>query len=124
MAIQFDHFVAQYAKAYDAYDAERIAGFVASPCLFLRQDRAVVLESAAKTREFLATTLGAYHDAGCANFGAALVEGRQVGTRSAVVAVDWNMTNAEGTTVMRFRTTYNLVHDAGHWKINVITRHD
>ena len=119
-----DEFVTHYAKAYETYDAERIAAFFFCPCVFLRQDTVVLLDSPAKIREFLGAALRSYRDNGCRHFAAKLLEGRRLGTRFALVDVGWNMTSDEGKSVMRFQTTYNVVDDTGRWKVYAITRHD
>ena len=124
MTTRVDEFVTQYAKAYEAYDDERIAEFFFCPCVFLRQDTVVVLDTPAKIRDFLGTALRSYRDNGCTKFVARLLESRRLGTRFALVDVGWTMTSAEGKTVMQFQTTYNVVDDTGRWKIYVITRHD
>ena len=119
-----DEFVTQYAKAYEAYDAERIAEFFFCPCVFLRQDTAVLLDTPAKIRDFLGTALLSYRVNGCTNFVAKLLEGRRLGTRFALVDLGWTMTSTGGKMVMQFQTTYNVVDDTGRWKIYAITRHD
>lgn len=124
MANGFDEFVAQYAKAYEAYDGQRIAEFFFCPCIFLRQDTVILLDTPAKTHEFLAAGLRSYRDTGCVNFIARPLETRRLGARFGLVDVGWIMTSADGTAAMQFQTTYNVVDDIGRWKIYTITRHD
>ena len=124
MAAGFDEFVAQYAKAYEAYDQERIAEFFFCPCVFLRQDTVVLLDTPAKICEFLATGLRSYRDSGCVNFIARPLEARRLGARFGLVDIGWTMTSADGKTAMQFQTTYNVVDDHGRWRIYAITRHD
>jgi hypothetical protein len=124
MATVFDEFVAQYAKAYEMYDRERVAGFFFCPCVFLRQDTVVLLDTPAGIREFLATGLSAYRDSGCVNFIARPLEARRLGARFGLVDVGWTMTSADGNIAMQFETTYNVIDDGGRWRVYAITRHD
>jgi hypothetical protein len=120
----FDEFVTQYAKAYEAYDSDRVAEFFFCPSVFLRQDAVVVLDTPAKIREFLATALCSYRQNGCVNFIAKPLESRRLGARFGLVDVGWTMTTADGNTAMSFQTTYNVIDDRERWKIYAITRHD
>ncbi len=53
MTTRLDEFVTEYAKAYEAYDGEQIAEFLFCPCVFLRQDMVVLLDTPTKIRDFL-----------------------------------------------------------------------
>ena len=121
-----DEFVANYAKAYVCEDARiaEIIEFFFCPCMFLRQDTVVLLDTPTKIRDFFAASVRSFRDSGCMNSVGRLVEGRRIGPRFALVDVAWTMTTTQGTPVMQFQTTYNLIADAGRWKIYAITRHD
>jgi hypothetical protein len=81
LATDFDEFVAQYAKAYEAYDRERITEFIFCPCIFLRQGTVALLDTPTKITEFLETAFSSYRDSGCVTFIARPLEARRLGAR-------------------------------------------
>ena len=124
MTTDHHEFFAQYAKAYDDYDGERVASFFFCPCLVVRHGTVTLLDTPIKICDFLGTALRMYRDNGCVNFVVARLERRLLGPLSALVDVGWIMTSADGKVVMNFDTTYNLFNDNGRWKIVALTRHD
>ena len=117
-------FLAAYARAYETYEPAQVAQFIHCPCVFFLKDECVLLDSPEKIAEFMRSGLKNYRANGCMRFKAQLLGEKLIGPRFAVIDVEWSPESASGERTMHFSTTYNLVRNAGSWKVALITRHD
>ena len=124
MANELQDFLANYAKAYQSYDRDRVAELFSIPCIFYLKNETTLLENQDRLESFLDSGLRAYREHGCVHFNASLLSGRRIGPRFALIDVEWSPTDADGKRAMHFQTTYNLVKETSGWKVAVITRHD
>jgi hypothetical protein len=121
---ELSDFLTAYAKSYESYDPAKVAEFIHCPCIFFLKGEFVLLDSPEKILDFMRAGLEAYRGNDCEHFRAELIGERKVGPRFAIIDVEWAPENASGQRTMHFSTTYNLVREAGAWKVALITRHD
>lgn len=124
MSADLREFFADYCKAYDDYDAERIASFFHCPMLTVRQGKVILLETPEEILDFFSKLLDWYREIKYTKGVISAFEARPLGPNGAIVHILWSPTRADGTVISRFPQTYNLVSVDGQWKIFVSSRHE
>lgn len=118
-------FFRQYAKAFEAYDAEAIAVSYVTPCLFVRDGQTTAAATPAAILESVRALLDLHRawDVQKARVGVVTVLEREA--THALARVDWTLGRAKSRMRWRFATTYTLVPDDEHgWRIASAITHD
>jgi uncharacterized NTF2-like protein DUF6841 len=116
-------FFAEYAARYMASDVDAISAVYEAPLLAVREGRAIHLPDRTAVREHLAELMNAYAAAGAARADVAELDVLPLGTSSAIATVRWEVLDAAGTLLRDFRSTYQLLHTDGGWRILSYTNH-
>lgn len=115
---------ADYARAFLAFDAERIASFYHVPCLLVSSQGVAWFESRKAVTDNM-TALCEYHrHEGLHSPRIVRLRVTVLGPANALTTVDWQMGNAAGNAGVAFTNTYNLTYLDDSWKILVSTTHD
>lgn len=116
-------FPEEYFRAYaDAYlkggGSALFADLYHSPSINVRGDGSVhCLRTPAETRQFFQAVADANYRDGCRNWRFRNVEVQQLGARSALVTVDWEMLREDGSVIRAWRHSYHLIRVDGGWRI-------
>jgi hypothetical protein len=124
LAADLTRFFADYAAAYDAFDATAIADRFAVPSYILHSDRAAAAFTARETlvaNMERVNDLNRAHDYGRAETGALAITA--FAPTLAQVTVPWTIRTRAGAILWQFTCTYNLAKGADGWKILVCTNH-
>ena len=123
-AEQVTDYFSRYAEAFDAFDAEAIAGFYHVPCMLVRPGSVVAFSTADEVIANMHALVSFYRSRGYrrASFG---------GVRSVVLddglvlaTVPWTIHLGEPGALEAFRNTYELIDLHGKWGIIVSTMHE
>lgn len=123
MADPLETWFLDYAREFDAFDAEAIAARLHCPCLMVSRDGVVPLT----TREAILANMRAvmaHHRA--EGYGHAAVTELQVDRQAptlAIARVRWNVLDSQGAPLWDWWTSYNLVDLGEGWKVLVATTH-
>lgn len=117
-------FFADYARAFEAYDAEAIAAVFAVPCLFVRDRTTEVRDSEAGLRESVEALLGLHRAWDVQKARPADVHVLEATEGHAVVRVDWRLGRKRTRIRWVFSTTYALVPAGDDWRIASAITHD
>jgi len=123
MADPFESFFADYAAAFNSFDAEALASFFHCPCMFANQEAIVVLSDRAAIHANMRALIE-YHRS--QHFERASVLGlraEQQASNLAVVLVRWHVADPSGATLWEWSNSYNLCDLGEGWKIHVSTTH-
>lgn len=105
-------FLHSYVAAFNACNGVAIASHYACPSLSLRGDgTCTLLESREVAAPLFTTMAKAYADLGCVDWQAENVEIHPVGSKCALVSVDWTMLRSDGSAIRTWRHSYNLLAD-------------
>ena len=117
-------FFKRYAKAFEAFDTDAIAGRFATPCLFVRDG----VTEAATTPEAVAASveaLLALHRAwDVQRVRVAEITLLQHGPHHTIARVDWALGRRGSRMRWTYATTYTLVPAGDDWHIAVAVTHD
>jgi hypothetical protein len=105
-------------------DGGRVSRFYGEPCLTLRADGSFhVLSTGDEVATFFQQVIDTYLELGMDDFAIHDFTALPLGSRSALVTLDWDARKADGTQIRRWRQSYNLIEMAGGWKIALSTFH-
>jgi len=124
MADPFEIYFADYAAAYNAFDADAVASFFHCPCMFANREAIVVLSSRATIHANMRGLLD-YHRR--KNFECASVlrlRAEQQASGLAIVHVRWSVADKSGAALWEWSNSYNLCDLGDGWKIHVSTTHE
>lgn len=108
-------FLHSYVAAFNACNGVAIAMHYACPSLSLRGDGAcTLLESRELAAPHFTTMAKAYADQGCVDWRAENVDIHPVGSKCALVSVDWTMLRSDGSAIRTWRHSYNLLANGTH----------
>ena len=122
MADPFDRYFRDYAAAFDAFDAERIAAFFHRPLLLVGPAGVVEIAETA-IPAYTHGLLEHHRESGYARAEVRDIEARQPAPNLAIATVHWQVFREDDTKLWDWWNTYNLFEDAGGWKILVATTH-
>ncbi len=115
-------FLRSYIAAFNACDGAAIAAHYAYPSLSLRGDGVLSLLSTREQAEpFFASMASTYAGQGCVDWRADKVTVGRIGSRSALVTVDWSMLRADGLALRSWTHSYNLLADGERLLIMLAT---
>lgn len=123
MASPFVKILEEYAEAFDAFDAERIATYYHCPCLMVTEGLVAPLMTEDAILENMRGLLD-HHRA--QNVGRAEVSDLHVEHLAkglAIVRAHWHIHDREDAPLWSWLNTYNLVDHGSGWKILVSTTH-
>jgi len=116
-------FLLDYASAFDAFDAERIAACFHCPCLMVDRAAVAPLET---PEAILANTRAIFEQHRAIGYARAEVSELETTLQAgnlAIARVRWRVFREDGSLLWDWRNTYNLVAEAGTWRILVATTH-
>jgi hypothetical protein len=117
-------FLKEYADAFTAIDGARIARLYHTPCVTVRGDGSIhSFQSESELRAFFEPLADAYHRDGCCGWNYENLEVCTLGARSALVTMDWQMQRQDGSTIRRWKQSYNFVTVDGRLRILASTFH-
>lgn len=123
MADPFETWFLDYARDFDAFDAEAIAARFHCPCMLVSRDGVVPLT----TRDAILANMRAvmaHHRA--EGYGQATVTELRVDRQApslAIARVRWNVVDPEGAPLWDWWTSYNLADLGEGWTVLVATTH-
>ena len=123
MAEPFEAFFRAYARAFDDFDAERIASFYACPCMLVDQEVVVCLDSDTAILKNMRALVDAYRSQG---YGRATVHDLRVDRQAenlATARVRWRIRDRGDVLLSTWLNSYNMRDDGRGWKILVSTVH-
>lgn len=113
-----------YARAFEARDGARIAGFYSVPCMSVRADGSLhAYRSRAEVEAFFKGVADAYHGEGMRHSEAKDLQVVPVGSQSVLATVDWFIYREDRSLIRPWRQSYNLVRADGDWRILLSTFH-
>ena len=124
MAHNFDDYFSAYAKAYDDFDAQRLAAFFYVPTLMVKTGSVTALVTQDTLSHYLENLVESYRQHGYYKGTIASIEATQWGTWSALVTVHWIIKRNDASILCDLDSSYNLFKVAENWKILATTNHD
>lgn len=116
-------FPEEYFRAYDAAyfrsgGSALFADLYHLPSINVRGDGSVhCLKTPDETRQFFQAVADNNHRDGCRSWRSRNLDVRQLGGRSALVTVDWEMLREDGSTIRGWRHSYHLIRAEPGWRI-------
>jgi len=118
-------FFERYAEAFEAYDADTVAGCFVMPCLFVRNGATEAVATRAGVVASVRELLALHRAWDVQTIAPAAVVVLEDGPRHALVRVDWRLGRTRSKMSWSFATTYALVPDAEtDWRIAAALTHD
>ncbi|MEM1055498.1 MAG: nuclear transport factor 2 family protein [Bacteroidota bacterium] len=111
-------FLDRYADAYAALDVQALAEMYAMPCLFIGSGQTASFETPRELLRHLGYVAERRREEGVGAAVATRVQAMAEGGGQTVVLVHWILERT-GTSPLRFRSLYHLVHADGSWRIAV-----
>ena len=111
-------FLDRYADAYAALDVHALAEMYAMPCLFVGSGETASFDTPHELLRHLGYVAERRREDGIGAAVATRVQTMADGGGQTVVLVNWLLERI-GTTPLRFRSLYHLVHADGIWRIAV-----
>jgi hypothetical protein len=101
----FDRFVKEFAS----FDGKRVADLFVTPVVALRSDGSLIgLPNRDDVVHYYQTALDKYHSDGCRSCQWSELSVTQMGVRSQLATVTWDLLRNDGTVVARWRQSYGL----------------
>jgi hypothetical protein len=119
-----DAFFAWYSERYVALDVAAVSGVYEAPLLAVRHGVALHLADRRAVRAHIAELIALHATSGAARTEIAALYATPLGTSSAIATVNWLVSDAGGTPVEDFHTTYQLIRAGDDWRILSYTNHD
>lgn len=124
LANEVHAFLKTYMLAFESLDGAKIATLYHGPCVTVRADGSVhCLQKQEEARAFFETVADTYFREGCRRWRYLDLEVVAIGARSALASLDWEMLREDGSTMRRWRQSYNLLSINAGWKILASTFH-
>lgn len=117
-------FFERYAQAFEAYDADTIAAYFATPCLFVRDGETVALGSADAVAQSVRSLLDLHRAWDVQTARASEVAVLEQEPHHALARVGWRLGRAGSRVAWSFATTYTLVPRDDDWRVVVAVTHD
>lgn len=117
-------FFEDYARAFEAYDADAIASTFATPCLFVRDGTTEVRDSEAGLRESIEALLKLHRAWDVQKAEPDDLHVLEATETHALVRVDWRLGRKRTRIRWVFSTTYTLVQAGDGWRIASAITHD
>jgi ketosteroid isomerase-like protein len=124
MADPFETFFADYADAFDRFDAEAIASFYHCPCMFVSAEGVAVLDAPDAIDANMRALLAAHRTQRIARAHVLALRTERLAPGLALVHVRWSVASREGTRLSEWSNTYQLVDRGEGWRIAISTTHD
>jgi hypothetical protein len=121
MADPFELFFREYAAAFDAFDAERIAGLFHCPCLMVSADIVVPLTTQHAIVSNMQGLVAYHRQEGYARARVSDVRVSKQAPNLAHVTVRWQVLRADESVLWDWKNDYELVDYGDGWKILVST---
>ena len=120
----FEDYFRSYARAFDAFDAERVASHFHCPCMLVNAGVVALLDTQEAIRRNMEGVLRyheseEYHHASLSDFRV-----DRPGETLAIVSVRWRIYKRDDRMLWDWTNSYNLVDPGAGWKILVSTSHD
>jgi hypothetical protein len=113
-----------YTKVFDAVDSAGIAACYHTPSISMRGDASVhVFGTRQELEEFFQDVAQKYRDSGLAKSRFAVLSIEPIGSKSALVTVQWTHLRSDGSTIRAWKQSYNLICLDGRWLILVSSFH-
>ena len=113
-----------YRRAFDDAEAEKIADCYHTPCVTVRGDGTFhLLQDRQDVVDFLGKVARQYRDEGMAGGVYSIIDIQAIGTKCALVTVDWALLNAEGQPIREWRQSYNVIKSGEKCRFYVSTFH-
>jgi ketosteroid isomerase-like protein len=117
-------FFQDYQRAFDSFDANRIAPFYHAPCITMRADGSIYcLQTQEEVHRFFQGVANTYRAEGFRSGSFIGFDATPIGGQSALATMDWEILREDGTVLRRWRQSYNVVRVDDRWKILVSTIH-
>ena len=117
-------FLKAYIEAFTANDGARIARLYHAPCITVRGDGSIhSFQSQSEIQAFFQKLADTSYREGCRGWKYENLEVSPLGGRSAVATMDWQMQREDGSTIRRWRQSYNFVEVDGQLRILASTFH-
>ncbi len=115
-------FLSSYVAAFNSCDGPAIASHYNFPSLSLRGDGSLsILQEPEAAAVFFASMSSAYCEQGCADWKWSVEDLQEIGSQSAIVAVNWSMLKADRSVLRSWRHSYNLIASGGELRILLAT---
>ena len=103
-------FLADYIEAFLSNDGARIARTYNVPCVTVRADGSIyAFQTQDELKSFFQGLSETYSKAGSRRWHYENLHIEALGAQSAVATLDWEMRREDGSSIRRWRQTYNLV---------------
>ena len=103
-------FLKEYIDAFSANDGARIARLYHAPCVTVRADGSIhSFQSDNEIQSFFQRLADTYYRDGCRGWKYENLEVSPLGGRSALATMEWQMQRADGSTIRRWKQSYNFV---------------
>jgi len=124
MDTNFTEYFSNYAKCYDDFDAERLAGYFYVPTVNIKNGSVSAITTNEELSSSLKSMLAGYKEHGYKNGNVINVQVMEIGKWSVLATVDWVIDKTDGSILRDFNSTYNRFKDGEAWKIIATTNHD
>lgn len=116
-------FFDDYAAAFDAFDAERIASFLHCPCLMVNGEFVAALTTREAAVANMRAVLDHHRREGVGKSRASELRFERQAPKLAIATVRWRVADTQGAPLWDFANTYNLADYGDGFRILVSTTH-
>lgn len=117
MPSPFEPLFADYAAAFDAFDAAAIASFYHCPCLLVNGDATTALTSEGMVLDNMQALVEQHRSQRAGRALASIVRVENLAPNLATVGVGWQVFAVDGALLWEFGNTYDLADYGEGWKI-------
>lgn len=116
-------YFSNYAKCYDDFAAERLAGYFCVPTVNVKNGSVSAITSSEELSVSLKSMLAGYKEHGYKKGNVIDVQIMEMGKWSVLATVHWVIDKTDGTILRDFNSSYNRFQDGETWKIVATTNH-
>ena len=121
---QINKFFEGYVRAFERGDGAAISMLYHVPCLTMRADRSThCFQSREEVATFFQAVAEGYIREGNQGGRFHNLVVQPLGTRSALVTLDWQLKRPDGTVIREWRQSYNVIRPDDRWQVFVSTIH-
>jgi ketosteroid isomerase-like protein len=124
LAADVHTFFQRYNEAFASIDGQAIAALYCIPTVTMRGDGSIhCFQSQEEAARFFQGVADSYQKDGYGGGTFSDIQVTEIGGRSVLATMDWEMLRYDGSLIRKWRQSYNLVLAASGWKILVSTFH-
>jgi len=113
-----------YTKLFNTRDGAAIASYYHAPSITTRSDGSVHLfQSHLEVRDFFQAVAEKYYAEGQRGSLFIDLDVKLIGSKSVLATLEWQMLREDGSTIRKWRQSYNLIRPLDRWQIMASTAH-